>query len=42
MKTQEVAPALFVIHEAAAVLEAIQGGNATNELNDRTGFVTPC
>jgi hypothetical protein len=38
MKTHEVAPALFVIHEAAAVLEAIQGGNA--QLSDR--FCTPC
>src|SRR6266478_396269 len=41
MKTHEVAPALSVIHEAAAGREAIQGGNATNELNYRTDFVTP-
>ena len=41
MKTHEVAPALFVIHEAAAVREAVQGGNATNEPNYRTDFVTP-
>jgi hypothetical protein len=32
---------LFVIHEAAAVREAIQGGNATNEPNYRTDLVTP-
>src|SRR6267154_3118605 len=29
MKTHEVAPALFIIHEAAAGRETIQGGNAT-------------
>jgi hypothetical protein len=28
MKTYEVAPVGFVIHEVAAVREAIQGGNA--------------
>ena len=40
--THEVAPAVFVIHEVAAVRDAIQGGNAANELNYRTDFVTPC
>jgi hypothetical protein len=39
--TQEVAPAVFVIHEVAAVREAIQGGNAA--MNSIIGpiFVTP-
>jgi hypothetical protein len=34
--THEVAPALFVIHEAAAVPEAIQGG-ATQRMNSMIG-----
>jgi hypothetical protein len=40
--THEVAPAVFVIHEVAAVREAIQGGNAA--MNSIIGpiFVTPC
>jgi len=39
--THEVAPAMFVIHEIAAVREAIQGQRSA-ELNYRTDFVTPC
>jgi hypothetical protein len=40
--THEVAPAMFVIHEVAAVRAAIQGGNAT--MNSIIGaiFVIPC
>jgi hypothetical protein len=40
--THEVAPAVFVIHEVAAVGEAIQRGNAA--MNSIIGpiFVTPC
>jgi hypothetical protein len=39
--THEVAPAVFVIHQVAAVREAIQGGNAA--MNSIIGpiFVTP-
>jgi hypothetical protein len=34
--THQVARAMFVIHEVAAVREAIQGGNAAmNSLSDR-------
>jgi hypothetical protein len=40
--THEVAPAVFVIHEVAAVREAIQGGQRSDELNYRTDFVTLC
>ena len=36
--TREVAPAMFVIREVAAVREAIQG---SAELNYRTDFVNP-
>jgi len=32
--THEVAPALFVIHEAAAVREAIQGGQRRGQRNE--------
>jgi hypothetical protein len=39
--THEVAPAVFVIHEVAAVREAIQGANATMNSIYRTDFVTP-
>jgi hypothetical protein len=31
--THEVAPAVLVIHEVAAVREAIQGGNAAMEVS---------
>jgi hypothetical protein len=39
--THEVAPAAFVIHEVAAVREAIQGGQRSDELNYRSDFCNP-
>ena len=39
--THEVAPAMFVIHEVAAVREAIQGNAAMNSIMGAI-FVTPC
>jgi hypothetical protein len=38
--THEVAPVVFVIHEGAAVREAIQG-ERSDELNYRTDFCNP-
>jgi hypothetical protein len=38
MKTYEVAPAGFVIHEVAAVREAILGGNAACEHKSRFSY----
>jgi hypothetical protein len=40
--THDVAPAMLLIHEVAAVREAIQGGNAA--MNSIIGalFVAPC
>jgi hypothetical protein len=35
----ELAPAVFVIHKVAAVGEAIQGGQRSDELNYRTDFL---
>jgi hypothetical protein len=41
--THEGAPAVFVIHEVAAVRAAIQGGARRSDgLNYRTDFVTAC
>ncbi len=40
--TREVAPAVFVIHEVAAVGEAIQGGNAAMNSIIGAFFATPC
>ena len=37
--THEVAPAAFVIHEVAAVGEAIQRGQRSDELSYRSDFL---
>jgi hypothetical protein len=37
--THKVAPAAFVIHEVAAVGEAIQGGQRSDELSYRSDFL---